>query len=629
VSLSRFRLVLLLALSCCGLGAIAAASSPATAAAELSDEGGASWQLEQPAPPPSPPGVTGSTTPIGLGAVGDVEFWAPNRGLLITAGNSPTIAPGLWAYNGQRWHQLSTVCGASDGRIAWGSAKDFWTVSDGRPGQASGPLGEIPPLQDNTLCHFVNGEVVASYAHPAFEADSYQAMKAAACIGPTNCWFGGDSLPEPLPVGSFHLHWTGGSPIAEPYTEAGHAVEDMRPLEGRLVESVRFAAEDRHLVPDPESLRVFPLHDINAGPTADFEGEGAVPLYEAGEFPSALGYLHLSTADGQLWGAAGSARVTPSGSQPGQLTVVRYSPESGWTQLLGPEHPAPAGLLEGEEALLPEGVKGAAVTAVAAVPGSEAAWVGLDSQADAAGFESGQIPHAILARVAADGSVSDVQAFPSSSEEAEGVGPKGAAAKLSCPAPHDCWMTTTKGWLFHLAPEGERTLAEDRDPAMAGLITFRPADQGLPQIAPDAPPTDDSGLLGEVPPVPGLLVEMSSPPAESRVAVPLLTHVRTRLVHGTTLQVSFHLAVKARVRLLAKRGTKVVAQTGTRTFAAGDRKLLLRLDRRRWPNKLKLETHALAKLPTVSTTSAGVGTVGTGFASLKRTPLLSGSGLLP
>ncbi|HSS40738.1 MAG TPA: hypothetical protein VLT58_18370, partial [Polyangia bacterium] len=241
----------------------------------------------------------------------------------------------------------------------------------------------------------------------------------------------------------------------------------------------------------------------------------------------------------------------------------------------------------------------------------------------------GQTAHAVVARVAGDGSISDVQAFPTPAEEAEGIGPKGAAAKLSCPAPRNCWMTTTRGWLYHLAPEGERSLPEDSDPAFAGLITFRPADEGLPQVAPDAPPTDDSGLLGEVPSLGVALAEASVPPIESRVAVALLSRLRSKLVRGTTLRVSFHLAVKARVRLLAKRHKRVVAATPTRTLSAGDRSLLLRLDRRRWPTKLDLQTHALEKLPTVSSTSAGVGSVSTGFASLPKTPLLGRTDALP
>jgi hypothetical protein len=113
------------------------------------------------------------------------------------------------------------------------------------------------------------------------------------------------------------------------------------------------------------------------------------------------------------------------------------------------------------------------------------------------------------------------------------------------------------------------------------------------------------------------------------VTVPLLSRVRTRLIHRTTLEVSFHLAVKARIRLLAKRRKRIVAATAMRTLAAGDHKLSLRLDVRRWPTKLDLQTHALAKLPTVSSTSSGVGTVSTGFVVLPHTRPFGGSGSLP
>ena len=54
------------------------------------------------------------------------------------------------------------------------------------------------------------------------------------------------------------------------------------------------------------------------------------------------------------------------------------------------------------------------------------------------------------------------------------------------------------------------------------------------------------------------------------------------------------------MRLLAKRKKKLVASTPMRTLAAGNRKLLLRLNPRSWPTKLDLQTHALAPLPTVT-----------------------------
>jgi hypothetical protein len=210
----------------------------------------------------------------------------------------------------------------------------------------------------------------------------------------------------------------------------------------------------------------------------------------------------------------------------------------------------------------------------------------------------------VLLHISTSGEVLEEQTLPSTQEEQAGVGPKGAAAKLSCPAPGDCWLATTRGWLFHLAPESARSLP--RDPAeseyFTGLITYRPGDLGLPQVPPDAPPPDDSGLV-EAPPNYGGTFKESTPAAESRVTLPLLSHVHSRLLHGSTLELRFHLAVVARLRLLAKRKRKVVAETGMQTLKAGNRKLLLRLDPKRWPTKLSLQSHALAPLPTAPSAS--------------------------
>ena len=116
---------------------LALALAPASRAAGLKDESEASWQVEQPAPPPpEQAGVPPSTVPVSLGHIGDIEFYEPNRGALITSGNGSSIPPGVWFYNGAGWRELSNQCGATDGRIAWAGPDEFWTVSDGRPGQA-------------------------------------------------------------------------------------------------------------------------------------------------------------------------------------------------------------------------------------------------------------------------------------------------------------------------------------------------------------------------------------------------------------------------------------------------------------------------------------------------------------
>ncbi len=573
-----------LLLLCLVLGAPGAAY-----AAGLEDDGGAAWHLEQPPPPPPPPGVPGSSTPIGLGKIGDIEFWAPNRGVLTTAGNGSTIPPGLWAYNGREWHELATVCGATDGRIAWAGPEDFWTISDGRPGQAPDAFGNPPPLEDNTLCHFSGGRIVASYALPAFRANSYQAMHAAACVSASDCWFAGDPLPPPQ-VGSFHLHWNGTSVTEEPYRQDSYAIQDLRDFQGQLFESAQLTP------PTPEEPSA--LHIINPKRvTPQFEALPGLPLYGGGEFPTALEPFHLTTADGALWAAAGAVRETPKGSAEGEVTVAHYDGAS-WKQLLG------AGSEHAAEPLF----GGETVTSAAAEPGSEGAWLGLDPQADAEHPSPTAFAH--VARITAEGSVSteDDEQLPGNGE----VGPKGATDKMTCPTVHDCWMATTQGWLFHLSTGLKLPL--DTNPAFAGIISERPEDEGVPKVQPDAPPADDSGLLGEPPPPSGELPQVKE--VETRVAVALLSHIHTRLVHGDTLELRFHLAARARVRLIAKRKRRVVAKTPWHTFSAGNRRLLLRLNPRAWPTKLQLETHALAALPTVSANAGATETVSTSFVVL-------------
>lgn len=620
-----------LALGCGPLAANAAAQA-------LEDDGGASWRLEQPAPPKAPPGVAEAPVPIALGRIGDIEF-APgmtDRGALITSGNPPTVEPGVWEFNGVSWHQLSTVCGASDGRIAWAGPEEFWTISNGRAGQA-GVNGGVAPVRDNTLCRFSNpghkGEplrVMESFAFPAFEADSYQAMNAGACLNPGDCWFAGEPLPsDNAHAGSFHLHWNGRELEEEPYLEEGYPVQSMQSFEGRLYESVRLGEAYR----DQSDAEPAPLHAIDAeGAAPVFEPIPweELPIYEAGENPAALNFLHLSAGAEILWAAAG-AQKTPAGSAPGQPTIA-LDEGGGWQQVLGPERAARTG---------EHPWAGLTISTIAAEPGSESAWLGLDTPQD---YEIATSPveneqpsateYARVARIAADGTLSkeDEQVLPSAGEE-PGVGPKGAASVLSCPGPHDCWLASTRGWLFHLSTQREQEekaagVTRDGDPAFETLITERPPDKGLPLPVPVTLPVDDSGLLGELTTPVSVPREQTTKQAASRVTVPLLSHVHARLVHGSTLELRFHLAVKARLKLVAKRDKRVIAATPQRTFAAGNRSLLLRLDPKRWPTKLALQSHALAPLPTETLNESNETTVTTSLAAFPNALGRSLSGTL-
>jgi hypothetical protein len=613
--------------------AVCALAVPATA------EGlpaGAEWRLEQPPPPAPGTGVEESLgLPVGLGAIGDVEFWAPNRGALITAGNGTTVKPGVWVYNGEAWHPLTAqtpeegICGASDGRIAWAGPDDLWTVSNGRPGQAPDAEGNLPSLEDNTLCHFALGsagafEVVKSYASLAFESTSYQAMHAAACVSSMDCWFGGNTLQAPA-VGSFQLHWNGSTLLAEPYLPEGHAVEAMQAFEGDIFESVRLAENDRSIKHSLEIPALHVLGDEGAGEPVPGLAEY---LYGPDEDLFALDYLRLSSDEDALWAAAGSEPEPPEGkgTKPAGVTVLRYarlqySPESkqyeeeitpDWRQVIGPDT-QPTG---GER--FPEEV----INSIAAEPETNNVWVALESQEEAAGKPS-PIAHATLALVSADGEVLDELELP---------GAKGAGAHVVCPAVHDCWVATSAGWLFHLATAEEREHPQPNgDPAFSGtyVVTHRPPDEGVPLQTSTALPVDDSGLTESRSGLEGVRVEPVPEEQFARVSLPLLSHERTRLRHGTELELSFHLAAKARVRLLAERHHSVVASTPTRTLNAGNRSLLLHLNAKRWPTKLDLQTHALAPLPTASTreNNSATNTV-TYSLSFPNTRKLAGWGLL-
>jgi hypothetical protein len=609
---SHRHCLLALVLACLSLGAIVA---PVAQAEPYADDGGAEWRLEQPEAPEAPPGVERPSWLVGLGHIGDIEFYSPNRGALITAGNGSTVPAGVWLYNGVHWRELSTVCGATDGRIAWAGPDEFWTVSDGRPGQAPDSRGVLPPLQDDTLCHFAVGaagrfEVVGSYATLGFQSTSYHAMHGAVCLSPTDCWFGGDPLEAPG-EGAFQLHWDGATMTAVPYVPEGHAVEEMRDFENSAYESLRLLSSDTRV---KHEAIVPPLRRIGPGASPEFESQPNVPLYSFGESPLWLEALHLGSDSEALWAAAGPSKTGAEGPDEPGVTVARLS-KLVWVPVLGEfveeAHPQ-WGTVIGPETS-PTGAEafgeGTTVTSIAAEPGTHAAWMALDARTDTE--SPNPATPASLARVEADGTISDRTALPAGGGS---TGPRGAAEHLACPATHDCWLVTTQGWIFHLT-NGEEP-GGPPDAAFAEVagetaIDSRPLDEGVPQSQPDSIPEDNSGegQGGVEASIKELLKSIPSPFAT--ITLPLLSNIHSKLLHGTTLQLSFHLAVKARVRLLAKRKRTTVASTRMQVLKGGSHKLLLKLDPKRWPTKLDFQTHALAPLPTTNTRESNTGTIGT------------------
>ncbi len=536
------------------LACLLLAAAALAAAGPVRAEG---WRSQQPV-------AAGVGVPAEIGEVGDLEMWAPNRGMLITAGNEGVPA-GLFAYDGSGWYRYSTVCGGHAGRIAYAGPNDFWTVSDQQVGQETGG----PPAERVSLCHFVNGAVVASYAEPRGVPESYLPINAAACAGPANCWFAGERLPGTVNVGAFHLHWNGSTvtPVpsltsTEPELEdPGRAVTGLAHFGDAFYEGVAVRAGDE--APGETASQPTLVHEIVPGGVAPFSplfGERPISFGSAGASASQLGGFLLSGSGGELWAISGAL------SAPAQITALRVGG-------LGLEQVA---LRDPGSTFGP----GYSVDGIAAE--ANGVWVSYRRVGE---LEDGP---ARLARIDPEGNVGEPVTLPGPSE---GLGRKGPAGPVACTGPEQCWMATEGGWLFHLGPNPQ----QDTDPALHALVTYRPPDASLPSVPPVSLPEDNSGAGGAGGKEPsGEPLPLDEEPLPKK-AKPLYSKLRQKLLAGNVLQLSFKLRVKAKVRLVAKRHGKVVGQTAPVTLTPGSRQVRLRLDPKRWPTKLDLQVDAVKK----------------------------------
>lgn len=509
------------------------------------------WRLEQPPPP------AGVPFNVPLGAPGDVKFWAPNRGLMTIEGND-TIRRGLYSWNGQSWHRLATVCGgpAETARIAWAGPTEFWVVSEPSLPRAGSGLA---------LCRFKDGQVVGSWSTRVDAVDPFRQMLSATCDGPGDCWFGGVGSQDALGtrLGAFHLHWNG-SDLESVYGPQGRAVSDMQFHRGSLFESayVGRAPENRTQPVDLATPEPVPklIHTVK-GHTFANDPFTPQPLPDVPTDGTEL--LALDSDGADLWAVGGGAA---SGPAPVAEQSVPRPPLAA--RLVGGAFQG-LGLSGGEFG--PSDRFGD----VAAMPGSGDAMATVVPFADRHSINS----KATVARIGPDGTTTTTR-LPAS-----GAG-RGAAARIACPAPDNCWMVTWAGWVFHYSDGSQLPL--DGDPSFRGTIDFRP-NEAAEQFVPDALPVDDSELFAPAP-----VEDLKEKERTTRGLPPLLKRIRSRL-NGFTLTVSFTVTRRARVALLAKRGRETVARTPSRTFAQGRHSLKLQLSREHYPTKLDFRAKALGK----------------------------------
>jgi hypothetical protein len=551
-----------LAAAAAAAGALAAAA-PAAAHADAP-----AWVPAQPAPP------AGSPFPTPLGSVADLQFYAPNRGLLITGGTA-TVAKGLYVYDGSGWRSYATVCGSATGRIAWAGADEFWTVSDPAIPTATGEAAL-------TLCHFNGGTVTGSYAVPDGIADAYTRMTGAACASPTDCWFAGDArtAANGAHTGTFHLHWDGAR-IAIVDGPAGRGATSLATSAGKVYETLaqgaRFDGGAAAINAPSGAPALLQTLTAAAGQAPDAYQPRPVPDVAAGDTE-----LLSASSDGtQLWVGGGGASSGPQyGDDPAPRPPLLARGVAGGAVADVPLRTLPDGTALSETAVFDH---------VAAIPGTDQAWAALDEHDEAGNIQA----RARLVRVAADGTILEDVRLPGDGQVL------GAIESITCTGPTDCWAATVRGWLFHWTDGTPQ--AQDTDPAFTRLVTQRPADGRTPVFTPDTLPVDDS-LLYAPPsdaalPAP-ILAEDDGTPTTLKA---LLARIRSKLLKHNVLRVSFTLRRTARVGLVASRRGKTVARAKVRTLRPGRRALQLKLNKKHWPTKLRFQTRELDRRLTSGT----------------------------
>jgi hypothetical protein len=544
------------------LSAAAGALAAAVVAAAVAAPAGAApaWRLEQPAPP------AGAIFKVPLGAPGDITFYGPNRGLLAVEGNA-TIPRGLFAWNGQSWNQLSTVCGGPGDttRIAWAGPREFWTITE----------PSLPRVGSGTaLCRFRDGQVVGSFSTADQSPDPNRQMAAAVCTGASDCWFAGVGSQDPNGerVGAFHLHWDGAQ-LTSVYAPQGRAVTGIYPFGPTLWETTLVGQRPEDTtsevdLAEPEVPKPRLIHRIDAGV---FSNDPFQPSDLPGVPGDGTELLALDGDGTQVWGAGGGAAsgpAAPAGGSVARPPIVVRLVNGAWQEV-----PIPAAAFGANDRIVD----------LAVVPGTDTAWAVVQPFAE----RRSSTAKAKVALIHADGTV-EVTRLPTS-----GAG-RGSAARIDCAAANDCWLATYAGWLFHWTDGTPQLL--DTDPAFQSLVTFRP-NEAAEQFVPDTPPADDSNLFAPAPPP----APVKATPAKTKVVKlpPLLRSVRSRLV-GRTLVIRFRLVRKARVAVIGYRGRRIVARTPKKLMRPGQRVLRLRLNPKRWPTRLKFDTTEPGRKPTNS-----------------------------
>jgi hypothetical protein len=560
-----------------------------------------------------------------------MAFRAWNYGLAATE------APGglannqyvVWEFNGERWHPNPTFPGQNvcPGRtIVWAGKLDYWLV--GEPPRASHEWRNICRFDGEDLEWESLAIPQATLAHvtpPSSPREPHPpprhgGITSATCFAWDNCWF----------FGAFGavVHWDG-----QALTDASPD-PSQRPLRGEYLGAAArqgsagdlFGAAvtttaERHAVETP--LELLPAQPDGAPPPEMFGSRGG------GFSPLPLSVPTVPQMDPQLseppWpdpfrtdlvavdlapSGAGWVAGNPAGLNLGECQIATCLPGPGKRGFASGGAPRPS-------PLLPVSVSGASpactppaegrftYTPVASQVGPEGAflWSSISiipstGEALAGGLmrplsgeglgpdEDGQAEPDIV-RARCDGTTS-VTRFriedPTVGDYLAPADREGRVTAIAANAANDAWAATSEGSLANGRAEPPHLYR-----LTSGLPPEAPAGDDL---EPSRHPAEEPPLVVIEPPPPE-----SAPPAPSvltkteRVQLkPAVYSVRSKLHrvgHSFSLYLSFKLRRPVTLGAQALRNGRIVSEARPRLFAGHSGLLILKLDRKHWPTKVR------------------------------------------
>ena len=576
--------------------------------------------------PASPPGPTYSGDQLSCYLRADsLAFRAWNRGLAATSralGAADATTPfGVWLFNGTRWFPDPTFPGPSVCRgntVLWAGKLDYWLVG-ARLGEERWPSlcrfdgvnFEWQPLDvpratlDRVPLEGVEG---AMTRRPG-------ALRTGACPRWDDCWFFGDY--------GVAVRWDGtelkdASPdlAVQPWLRSDFRAAALRP--GPLGVGSVFAVGSSGGVGAGTQL---PPKPDGTPPPQLFEGREGVPSPLAFSPPTAPRRddpyrtdLAAITFDdqGRGWIAGNPAgeRLTPAGRGGTVGTRRATSPEPSPLVRLASDGRAetcdavPAGRFKFPAGPALGGENGVLWSSIAVAPTASARVVAggqLDPAAPGLNVNDDGSPEPLVAQISCDGPSLQTRfripdPFVADQSKASSV-PAGRGAfvtSVAANATNDAWAATSAGQL------DRRPAFPNQRPHLYRLRDTEPPDgpsgddveprplvfQADPPIFVELPPDP------EPPAPPDTTVIRPAAPLTPAVALkPAIYGVRSKVVTSKrrtyTLVVTFKVRRPVTIGVEALRRNKVVSRSGQKRFGRPAGKLVLRLQRRRWPTRIR------------------------------------------